>query len=113
MLVPTDSVVTLRSEDGKVHVLGLSGHLIVEATSAAVDVTDITDAHVHIKTLTGAVALSNIHRSHLEIDSIGGDLRIQNVTESTLDAHSGSGRILYEGDLGTSATTSSRAIAEA
>ena len=100
VLVPTDSVVTLRSSEGKVHVLGLSGDIIVEATAGAVDVADISDAHVHIKTLTGAVALSNLHRCQVEINSIGGDLRIRNVAESTLDAHSGSGTILYDGDPG-------------
>jgi DUF4097 and DUF4098 domain-containing protein YvlB len=102
VLVPPRSVVTLRSSEGKVHVLGLNGDVIVETTSAAVEVADISDGHVHIKTLSGAIALSNIRRSHLEINSIGGDLRIQNVAESTLDAHSGSGRILYDGDPGKS-----------
>ena len=54
VLVATTSVVTLRSSEGKVHIRGLSGDVTVEAVRAAGDVTDISDAHVHMKTLTGA-----------------------------------------------------------
>ena len=32
---------------------------------------------------------------------MGGDLTIHNVTESSVEAHSGSGRITYDGDPGT------------
>lgn len=102
VLVPMDSIISLRSSDGKLHAQGLSGDVIVEAASAPVEVSDIRDAHVHVKTLTGPVTLSNIRHSHLDVYSVGGDLSIHNVTEAIVDAHTGSGRIVYDGDPGTS-----------
>lgn len=42
--VPTDSVVSERCSEGKVHIQGLSGDVIVEGTRAAVDFENIIDA---------------------------------------------------------------------
>ncbi|HKV77377.1 MAG TPA: DUF4097 family beta strand repeat-containing protein [Candidatus Sulfotelmatobacter sp.] len=101
VLVPRDSILSLRSSDGKLHAQGLSGDIILEAATAALEVTDISDAHIHVRTLSGPVTLSNIRHSHLDINSVSGDLRIRNVIDSTLDAHSGSGQITYDGDPGS------------
>ncbi len=99
--VPADSFVTLRSSDGRLHAEGLRGDVILETATAAVDVTNIDDAHIHVKTLSGPVILTDIRHSHLDVYSVGGDLSMHRVTDSSVGAHSGSGRITYDGDPGT------------
>jgi hypothetical protein len=101
VLVPSDSIVTLRSLDGRLRAEGLRGDVILEAATAAAEVTEITDAHVHVKTLSGPVSLTEIRDSHLDIHSMSGDITIQNVTASFVEVTTGSGRITYNGDPGT------------
>jgi hypothetical protein len=100
--VPADAFVSLRSSDGRLQAEGLRGDVILEAATGAVDVTNIADGHIHVKTFSGPVTLRDIRHSHLDIFSVGGDLNMHNVTESSVAAHSGSGRITYDGDPGTS-----------
>jgi len=100
--VPADAFVSLRSSDGRLQAEGLRGDVILEAATGAVDVTNIADGHIHVKTFSGPVTLRDIRHSHLDIFSVGGDLNMHNVTESSVEAHSGSGRITYDGDPGTS-----------
>jgi hypothetical protein len=101
VLVPSDSIVTLRSLDGRLRAEGLRGDVILEAATARAEVTEITDAHVHVKTLSGPVSLTEIRDSHLDIHSMSGDITIQNVTASFVEVTTGSGRITYNGDPGT------------
>jgi Putative adhesin len=102
VLVPADAVVTLRSSDGALRAQGLSGDVTLEAATALVEVTDISDAHLHVKSLSGFVTLTNVRNSHLDVRSLSGDVKIHNVRESFLEAHSGSGRTSYDGDPGKS-----------
>jgi hypothetical protein len=95
VLVPNDSIVTLRSLDGSLRVEGLQGDVILEAATARVDAAAITGAHLHIKTLSGPVTLTDIRDSHLDIRS-----DIRNVTGAFVEVSSGSGRITYDGDPG-------------
>jgi hypothetical protein len=99
--IPADAFVTVRSSDGRLHAEGLRGDVILEATTGAVELTNIGEAHIHVKTFNGPVTLRDIRHSHLDIFSVGGDLSMHNVTESSVEAHSGSGRITYDGDPGT------------
>jgi len=100
--VPSDAVVSLRSSGGRLHAEGLRGDVILEASTAAVEVSDITDAHVHIKTLSGPINLAGIRGSHLDVYSVSGNVSVHNVTESSVEVHAGSGRITYDGDPGVS-----------
>src|SRR4029077_20937957 len=100
VLVPNDSIVTLRSLDGSLRAEGLRGDVILEAATAHVEVTAITGAHVHIKTLSGPVTLTDIRDSHLDIHSVSGNIDIHNVTGAFVEVSSDSGRITYEGDPG-------------
>jgi len=102
VLVPADAVVTLRSSDGALRAQGLSGDVTLEAATALVEVTDISDAHLHVKSLSGSVTLTNVRNSHLDVRSLSGDVKIHNVRESFLEVRSGSGRISYDGDPGKS-----------
>jgi Putative adhesin len=100
VLVPVDAFVSLRSSDGTLRASGLRGDVILEAAAASVEVTDISDAHLHVKTLTGPITLTDIRNSHLDIHSVSGNVTIRNVTGPSVEVNSGSGRITYAGDPG-------------
>jgi Putative adhesin len=100
VLVPVDAFVSLRSSDGTLRASGLRGDVILEAAAASVEVTDISDAHLHVKTLSGPISLTDIRNSHLDIHSVSGNVTIRNVTGPSVEVNSGSGRISYSGDPG-------------
>ena len=100
VLVPDDALVSLRSSDGTLHAQGLRGDVILQAETATVDVSDISDAHLHVKTLSGPINLADIRNSHLDVQSVSGDVNIHNVTGSSAEVNSGRGRINYDGDPG-------------
>ena len=65
------------------------------------DVTGIIDAPVQARALSGPITLSDVRNVHLDVFSLSGNVRLQSVVGSSVTAHSGSGRITYEGDPGT------------
>jgi hypothetical protein len=101
VLVPVDAFVSLRSSDGTLRAQGLRGDVILEAAAASVEVTDISDAHLHVKTLSGPITLTDIRNTHLDIHSVSGNVTIRNVTGPSVEVNSGSGRISYQGDPGS------------
>jgi hypothetical protein len=100
VLVPAAAFVTLRSSDGTLRAQGLRGDVVLEAASGSVEVTDISDAHLHVKTLSGPITLTDIRSSHLDIHSVRGDVSLHNVTGPSVEVNSGAGRITYDGDPG-------------
>jgi hypothetical protein len=101
VLVPADATVSLRSFDGALHARGLRGDVILEAATASVEVTDISDAHLRVKTLSGPISLSTIRNCRLDLDSVNGTVSLHDVTGSSVALNSGGGRITYEGDPGS------------
>ncbi len=57
VLVPAAAFVSLRSSDGTLRAQGLRGDVVLEAASGSVEVTDISDAHLHVRTLSGPITL--------------------------------------------------------
>jgi hypothetical protein len=100
VLVPTDALVSLHSLDGRLHAQGLRGDVILEGSTAFIEVSEISDAHVHVKTLGGPVMLTAIRHSHVDVHSVTGNVNVHNVTESSVTVYSGSGQITYDGDPG-------------
>jgi hypothetical protein len=100
VLVPADANVTLRSTTGPLHVEKLHGDVILEGSTAMVDVRDMTDAHVHIKTLNGPVTLTNVSDGYVEVTSVSGDVALNAVNGAQVHVNSSSGRIHYDGDFG-------------
>src|SRR6202047_915132 len=100
VLVPAAAFVTLRSSDGTLRAQGLRGDVVLEAASGSVEVTDISDAHLHVKTLNGPISLTDIHNSHLDIHGVWGNVNLHNVPGPSVVVNSGSGRITYDGDPG-------------
>ena len=102
VLVPADASVTLHSSTGSLRAEKLHGDVSLESAGAAVDVRDVSDAHVHVKTMNGAVNLDNIQNGHVEVDSLSGDVTLRSVTGPLVQVVSTSGRINYFGDFGNS-----------
>ncbi len=102
ILVPADASITLHSSTGSLHAEKLHGDVSLEGPGAAVDVRDISDAHVHVKTMNGAVNLDNIKNGHVEVDSLSGEVTLNSVNGSLVQVVSTSGRINYIGDFGNS-----------
>ncbi len=102
ILVPADASITLHSSTGSLHAEKLHGDVNLEGPGAAVDVRDISDAHVHVKTMNGSVNLDNIQNGHVEVDSLSGEVTLTSVNGSLVQVVSTSGRINYIGDFGNS-----------
>ena len=102
VLIPADASVSLHSSNGSLHAEKLHGDVSLEGAAAAVDVRDVSDAHVHVKTMNGAVNLSNIQNGHIEVDSLSGNVTLNGVTGPLVQVVSTSGKINYIGDFGSS-----------
>src|ERR1700733_10529522 len=102
VLVPADASVTMHSTTGSLRAEKLHGDVSLEGARAAVDVRDVSDAHVHVKTMNGSVNLDNIQNGHVEVDSLSGDVTLKGVTGPLVQVVSTSGRINYYGDFGNS-----------
>jgi DUF4097 and DUF4098 domain-containing protein YvlB len=102
VLVPADASITLHSSTGSLRAEKLNGDVSLEGAGAAVDVRDISNAHVHVKTMNGAVNLDNIQNGHVEVDSLSGDVTMRGVNGPLVQVVSTSGRINYIGDFGNS-----------
>ena len=98
--VPADASLTLHSSTGPIKVERLHGDVTLEGASAAIEVHDIHDAHVHVKTMNGPVTLGNIRDGHVEIASVSGDINLSSVSGSLVEVSSTSGKIRYDGDFG-------------
>ena len=98
--VPADASVSLRSSTGPLSAEKMHGDLTVEATTASVDVKEVSNAHVHVKTLSGPVTLTNIKGGHVEVTSVSGDVTLNTVTGPNVQVSSSSGKIIYNGDFG-------------
>ena len=100
--VPADASITLHSSTGALRAEKLHGDVNLEGPGAAVNVRDISDAHVHVKTMNGAVNLDNIQNGHVEVDSLSGQVTLNEVNGSLVQVVSTSGNINYIGDFGNS-----------
>jgi DUF4097 and DUF4098 domain-containing protein YvlB len=102
VLVPPDASITLHSSTGPLRAEKLRGDMTLEGAAAAVDIRDVSDAHVHVKTLNGPVLLKNVQDGHVEVDSLSGPVTLDQVTGPLVQVISTSGRISYSGDFGSS-----------
>jgi DUF4097 and DUF4098 domain-containing protein YvlB len=102
LLVPADASLTLHSSTGPLYAEKLHGDMTLEGAAAAVDIRDVSDAHVHVKTLNGSVVLKNVQNESVEVDSLSGTVTLDQVTGPLVQVISTSGRITYTGDFGSS-----------
>jgi DUF4097 and DUF4098 domain-containing protein YvlB len=99
--VPPDASVNLRATTGPLHAEKLRGDVILEGTTAAVDVRDIANAHVHVRTMSGPVVLTDIRNGHVEVTAVSGDVTLNNVVGPNVQVSSSSGNIRYDGSFGS------------
>jgi DUF4097 and DUF4098 domain-containing protein YvlB len=102
ILVPADASITLHSSTGPLRAEKLHGDVTLEGAAAAVNVRDVSDAHVHVKTVNGSVTLTNVQDGHVEVDSLSGEVTLDQVNGPLVQVISTSGRINYTGDFGHS-----------
>jgi DUF4097 and DUF4098 domain-containing protein YvlB len=100
VLIPSGALVNARSANGTLHAQGLHGDVILQSDAATVEVSDVSDAHLHVNTLTGSINLTDIRNSHLDVHSVDGNVTLRNVIESSVEVNSTHGRINYDGDPG-------------
>jgi len=100
VIVPADANVTLHSTTGPLHVEKVHGDVILEGSTATVDVRDVSAAHLHVKTLNGPVTLTNISDGYVEVTSVSGDVALNAVNASQVHVNSSTGKIHYDGDFG-------------
>jgi Putative adhesin len=102
LLVPPDATLSLHSSTGPLSAERLHGDLTLEGSEAVVNVRNVENGHVHVRTMRGAITLTDIRNGHVEISSISGDVHLKSVTGPLVQAITGSGKIFYDGDFGSS-----------
>ena len=75
VLVPADTSLTLHSTTGPLLASKIHGDVILESSTAMVDVRDVNTGHLHIKTLNGPVTLTNVSDGYVEVTSVSGEWR--------------------------------------
>ena len=102
LLIPPDATLSLHSSTGPLSAEHLQGDLTLEGPDAMVNVRSCENGHVHVRTMRGPITLTDVRNGHVEIESISGDVRLKSVTGPLVQATSGSGKIFYDGDFGSS-----------
>jgi DUF4097 and DUF4098 domain-containing protein YvlB len=101
LLIPADATLNLRSSTGPLSAEHLQGDLTLEGTDAVVNVRSVNNGTVRVRTMRGPVSLTDVRNGHVDIASISGDVNLKSVAGPLVQAHSGSGKIFYDGDFGS------------
>lgn len=102
LVIPPDATISLHSSTGPLSAEHLQGDLTLEGPDAMVNVHNVENGHVHVRTMRGPITLTDVRNGHVEIDSISGDVHLKSVTGPLVQATTGSGKIFYDGDFGSS-----------
>ncbi len=97
--VPSDCGVVIQNGSGVTRLDGVHSDVTLDAESGQIELSNITNAHLHIQTLDAPVTLTNIHSQHVEVVSSGGKVQMTNVTGHAVTAKTDSGEITYDGDF--------------
>jgi DUF4097 and DUF4098 domain-containing protein YvlB len=100
VLVPADTNITMSSVTGPLRAEGLRGDVVLEGATAAVDVRNVSDGHVHVNTLDGAVTVTDVVGGHVEITSVSGAIALKSVSGPLVRVNSNAGNVAYDGDFG-------------
>jgi len=97
--VPSDCGVVIQNGSGVTRLDGVHSDVTLDAESGQIELSNITNAHVHVQTLDAPVTLTNIHSQHVEVVSSGGKVQMTNVTGHAVTAKTDGGEITYDGDF--------------
>jgi DUF4097 and DUF4098 domain-containing protein YvlB len=100
LLVPQDTSLSIRNSGGAIRLEGLRGDLTLRGDAAAVEVSNVSNSHLHLQTVNGPVTLTNIDGGHIEVLSTGGKVTMTDVRAPKVTASTTSGDIVYSGDFG-------------
>jgi len=97
--VPSDCGVVIQNGSGITRLDGVHSDVTLDTESGQIELSNITNAHLHVQTLDAPVTLTNIHSQHVEVVSSGGSVQMTNVTGRAVTAKTDSGQITYDGDF--------------
>jgi Putative adhesin len=100
LLVPPDTSVIVRAPSGPITAERMRGDLTLEGDAAAVEVREVSNAHVHVRTLSGPVSLGSISGGHVEVTSLSGNVLLDSVSGPKVSVNTAKGAIQYRGDFG-------------
>jgi hypothetical protein len=103
--VPSDCAVEVRNGNGITKLSGvrsdvtLNSDVTLKSDAGQIELSNITNNHVHVQSVDAPVTLTNVRSDHVEVTSNGGAVRLNNVTGHTVNVSSTSGEINYDGDF--------------
>jgi len=99
--VPPDTMVMVRTSTGPITAQSLSGEVTLEADAAAINVSDLNNAHLHVRTVNGPVTLTNLAGGYADVTSVAGTVNLNNVSGQRVAINTTSGRIIAAGGVST------------
>ena len=100
VLVPSDSVVIIHSNNGLLSADHLTGDISVDGEETPVELRSISAGHLRVRTLSGNIVLADFRQVHVDAKTIGGDITMKNVDGPVVEVSSSTGKIHYDGDFG-------------
>jgi DUF4097 and DUF4098 domain-containing protein YvlB len=97
--VPADLMLTVRSDDGPIHIEKLRSDMTLEGDEAEITLNDCNNAHVHVHAVKGPVTITNLSNGHVEVTSLGGDVVLNSVSGPKVTVNTTKGNIRYTGDF--------------
>ena len=98
--VPPAVNVSVRNASGPIHLNGLNADISLRSDTAAIEVRDLSNAHLRVMTVNGPVTLQNVSGGYVEVLSSGGDVHLNSVSGPKVTVSTTSGSISYAGDFG-------------
>jgi DUF4097 and DUF4098 domain-containing protein YvlB len=97
--VPADIMLSVRSDEGPIHVEKLRSDMTLEADEGEIVLNDCNNAHVHVRSVKGPVTITNLSNGHVEVTSVGGDVQLNAVSGPKVSVNTTKGNIRYTGDF--------------
>ena len=98
--IPPSVSVSVRNASGPIHLNGLNADISLRSDTAAIEVRDLSNAHLRVMTVNGPVTLQNVTGGYVEVLSSGGDVHLNSVSGPKVTVSTTSGSISYAGDFG-------------
>ncbi len=96
---PADMLLSIRADDGPIHIDRLRSDMSLEGDESEIAVQDCSNARLRIRTVKGPVTLTNISNGYVDVISVSGNVQMNSVTGRKVTASSTKGNIRYAGDF--------------
>jgi len=98
--VPPDASIILHTATGPVKVQSLGGDLNIDADTARIELSDLSNGHVRVRSVSGPVVLANLRNSYVEVNSVSGAVTLNQVAGKMVSVSTTAAPIQYSGDFG-------------